>query len=126
DVSVSAYSALPFDLGEVTRNLRLERYRNVEAPARRLSETEAARSAYYLLRPILPVSVRKHLQRIRLSDWKGIVFPSWPVDVTVDLLMQRQMENVLHRSRAESVPFIWFWPEGAGCAAMMTHDVEGP
>ena len=23
------------------------------------------------------------------------------------------------------MPFVWFWPEGADCALMMTHDVEG-
>ena len=29
------------------------------------------------------------------------------------------------QARNRSIPFIWFWPDGASACGMMTHDVEG-
>src|SRR5207248_1006116 len=52
---------LPFDASEVVNNLRYERY--VSAGEREAQYTRFARRAYYLVRPCLPVSLRKHLQR---------------------------------------------------------------
>ena len=79
---------------------------------------------YYAIRPFLPVAVRRHLQRLYLSDWSKIVFPSWPVDHSVDSLVRGSMQLLLRAQRLEQIPFIWFWPEGADGAACMTHDVE--
>jgi hypothetical protein len=35
------------------------------------------------------------------------------------------MTELLRSRDGRSVPFIWFWPEGAAGCAIMTHDVEG-
>jgi hypothetical protein len=74
----------------------------------------------------LPVVVRRHLQKVRLSGWDRISFPRWPVDFAVEDLMQGSMAAVLKSPGVEEIPFIWFWPDGAPSCAMMTHDVEGP
>ena len=111
---------LPFDLSEVVANLRYERY---HANERDLTSSALARTAYYNLRPFLPVAVRKHLQRIRLRGWKRIPFPQWSVDISVDRLMRSVLAHVV-KSRGQAVPFVWFWPEGAESCAMVTHDVE--
>jgi hypothetical protein len=117
---------LPFDLAEVAANLREERYaRPADAAGSRLSERAAVRSLYYLLRPLLPVGVRKHLQRIRLNGWRDIAFPRWPVDTSVDSLMRHVLEAVVRSGAAERVPFVWFWPDAAPTCIVMTHDVEG-
>lgn len=118
--------SLPFDLSEVATNLRQERYRqNGYNVLQKTTAGDAAQRLYYMLRPFMGVGIRKHLQKVRLSGWDRIPFPQWPVDVTVDTLMERAMA-VLLRTRAERrIPFIWFWPHGATAAAMMTHDVEG-
>jgi hypothetical protein len=79
---------------------------------------------YYAVRPILPVAVRRHLQRAYLSDWSKIVFPHWPVDHTVDSIVRGSMQLLLRSQKLKSIPFIWFWPDGASGAACMTHDVE--
>jgi hypothetical protein len=116
---------LPFDLTEVATNLRHERYS--KQPVHRLerfTDADVAKRVYYLLRPALPVPVRKHLQRTRLRGWERVVFPSWPVDFTVDTLMQKAMCLELSRRGIEKIPFIWFWPDGAGSCAILTHDVE--
>jgi len=113
---------LPFDPEEIVRNLRQERYAADCAQYRR--NDTIIREFYYLLRPWMPLSFRKHLQRIYLKGWDKLSFPKWPVDRTVDHLLQQLMMLGLRSKGLESIPFIWFWPEGANACAIMTHDVE--
>ena len=75
-------------------------------------------------RPLLPVSVRKHLQRFYLKDWDRVPFPSWPVDRTVDRLHEKLLALTLKAHSLEYIPFVWFWPNGYMSSAVMTHDVE--
>jgi len=116
---------LPLDLSEVVLNLRRERYRRVARPADVVTGAPTVRSLYYALRPVLGVSIRKHLQRLRLSGWQTIPFPRWPVDASVETLMRAAMTVVLKSGACARIPFIWFWPDGADSTLMMTHDVEG-
>jgi hypothetical protein len=115
--------ALPFDVKEVVDNLRFELY-----PSSARNEKSAINSllaaAYYCVRPLLSVNVRKHLQRARLKGWDRISFPHWPVDRTVNDLFELLMVFSLKSQNVERIPFIWFWPEGAPGSAIMTHDVE--
>jgi hypothetical protein len=116
---------LPFELSEVLDNLREERYtQKAHYQAETFRAANLVRAAYYFIRPILPVSVRKHLQRAHLSGWDRIPFPRWPVDMSVEILMQQAMALELKADRVESMPFIWFWPDGANGCAILTHDVE--
>jgi len=114
----------PFDLSEVVDNLRRERYvAPIHGSFGRMF-ADLSRRVYYQLRPILSIPVRKRLQRIRLRGWRDIEFPRWPVDVTVENLMRSALASALRAGRIDAIPFIWFWPDGAPCCAMMTHDVE--
>jgi hypothetical protein len=111
---------LPFDPTETVDNLRLERYVGaldsaVRAPARKI---------YYFLRPIFPFSVRKQIQKFQLRSWRRLPFPSWPVDHTVENICEELLLLAIKASGADRIPFIWFWPEGASSALMMTHDVD--
>ena len=116
---------MPFDLAEVMTNLRQERYAQRSGGyLERLTGTTAARNAYYFLRPILPVPLRKHLQKARLAGWESIAFPRWPVDFTVDTLAQAVSAAILKHRGIRRMPFVWFWPDGAQGCVMMTHDVE--
>ena len=116
---------LPFDLSQVATNLRQERYRrNGYDLLQKTTSARVAQRLYYLLRPLMSVGVRKHLQKIRLRNWEKIPFPRWPVDRTVDTLMEGAMRVAL-AAQGAPIPFVWFWPEGAPACAMMTHDVEG-
>jgi hypothetical protein len=116
---------LPFDLAEAVGNLRHERYPEAQREVERLSASSVPHAIYYLFRPVLPVGVRKHLQRLRWRGWRHIAFPRWPVDVTVETLMRRAAGLVLERGGIRELPFIWFWPDGAPGCVMVTHDVEG-
>src|SRR5262245_28199953 len=113
----------PFDLSEVVTNLQQERYAHFPAGVlERLSESHGIRSLYYLLRPLLTLSVRRQLQRLSLHRWNRIAFPRWPVDFTVETLLEFAMRQILQCSGLQRVPFIWFWPDGAPSCAIMTHD----
>ncbi|PYU24529.1 MAG: hypothetical protein DMG32_13750 [Acidobacteria bacterium] len=115
---------LPFDPSEVVANLRYERYAAWNGDGKRLGTSSILRKAYYSVRPLLPVSVRKHLQRMHLRDWREIRFPNWPVDSNVECIFEQLMTLLLEAHAVDSVPFIWFWPDGLPSSAIMTHDVE--
>jgi hypothetical protein len=114
---------LPFDLNQVLENLRYERYVSASGKQRWV-ETSWVKDLYYRLRPLLPVGVRKHLQKMYLRGWDSIPFPGWPVDRSVDILFERLLALAMKASQIERLPFIWFWPEGQKACAIMTHDVE--
>jgi len=117
---------IPFSPSEIVANLRYELYTSSSnGGGKRLSSAPALRKAYYKVRPILPLSVRKHLQRICLRDWEEIPFPHWPVDLSVELVFENLLALLLKLHGVDEIPFIWFWPNGFPSCAIMTHDVEG-
>jgi hypothetical protein len=125
DVRYSPTGAeLPFDPSEIAQNLRYERYANPPLSSTKKFVRSAVRNSYYFLRPLMPVPVRKHLQKAHLKGWKDIPFPKWPVDTSVDSLLQKLLAISIRSRGGEAVPFIWFWPEGKRACAVMTHDVE--
>lgn len=112
---------LPFNPSQVADNLRCEHYvKGWRDKALML----AFAKAYYAIRPILSVGVRRHLQKIYLRRWHELPFPQWPVDCSVDALFRQLLLLCLHSNGNEPIPFVWFWPEGAPSCAIMTHDVE--
>jgi len=116
---------LPFDADQVVDNLRLERYMGAHTDniLKRWIKF-LIRQTYYALRPLMSVNVRKHLQRRALSDWDKIPFPRWPVDRSVDLLMEDMMQLSLQSQPNMKIPFIWFWPDNHQGAIIISHDVE--
>jgi hypothetical protein len=119
-VSANGAIELPFDPSEVINNLRCELY---TSDWRNGKSRSVVSSAYYFIRPLLSVGVRRHLQRLHLRGWDKLSFPRWPVDCSVDDLL-RELLLLTLRSTKKSIPFIWFWPDAAPSAAIMTHDVE--
>lgn len=113
---------LPFDATEVLNNLRHETYTSSSGDWHPASSLVGR--GYYFLRPLLPVSVRRHLQKFRLNGWRHLTFPHWPVDCTVDDVMEHLLLLSLRASHQQEIPFIWFWPNGASSCTIMTHDVE--
>jgi hypothetical protein len=111
---------VPFDLSEVVSNLQRETY----VEEWRHGSFSNLSKPYYFIRPLLPVSVRRHLQKLYLHDWNKLPFPRWPVDCSIDNLLERLLVLTLRATGAERIPFIWFWPEGQTGCALMTHDVE--
>jgi hypothetical protein len=112
---------LPFDPDQLLDNLLLERYPTNGSkpwPATIFS------TAYYRLRPLLPTALRRHLQRFYFSDWKRIQFPRWPVDYSVERILENCLALLMTTQGLDHLPFIWFWPDGHDSCAFVTHDVE--
>lgn len=113
---------LPFDPTQVADSLRLEAYTNTSESWHPASSLFGR--SYYFLRPLLPISLRRHLQKFRLNGWRQISFPKWPVDRTVENVMEMLLLLSVRRNNQREIPFIWFWPNGASSCSVMTHDVE--
>ncbi len=111
---------LPFDATEVINNLRLERY----AVSRAGSLERLLRRAYYFVRPLTNLSLRRQVQRFHARNWQKQLFPHWPVDTTVENLCETLLLLSLRAKHVDRIPFVWFWPRGARGCVMMTHDVE--
>lgn len=122
-VSEGGGTYLPFDASQVADNLRYERYAHA-AENGSVTLDSVSHNLYYLIRPLLPVAVRKHLQKAWFTNWSKRHFPKWPVDSTVDRLFGRALLLSLKSQNLKQIPFIWFWPDGAPSCAIMTHDVE--
>jgi hypothetical protein len=112
---------LPFDPSQVINNLRLETY--VGNWRDELPMSALAR-AYYFVRPLLPVGIRKHIQEFHFRGWDKLKFPRWPVDCSVDNIQATLLSLSMKSSGVDRIPFIWFWPQGASSCAIMTHDIE--
>jgi hypothetical protein len=114
---------LSFNPDQVVNNLRFERY--CGGPRRSsLLSGGLANKLYYFARPILGVAVRRHLQKLRLGDWRSIPFPRWPVDRTVEQVHETMLRLCVQAHDGKRVPFIWFWPKGFPSCTVVTHDVE--
>jgi hypothetical protein len=111
---------LSFNPSQIVDNLCREVYAN---DWQRGSSSPLA-LMYYFLRPALSVNVRKHLQKFHLRGWDKLSFPQWPVDCSVDNLLEQLMLLTLRTTPGKRIPFIWFWPEGRSSCGIMTHDVE--
>jgi len=119
----SGTTYLPFDLAQVVDSLRCEQYAQNGSIGPVIGKATLKR-LYYLVRPLMPVAIRKHLQQLNLTGWEKVKFPQWPVDRTVDNVFEHLLLLALRSSCEERIPFIWFWPEGASSCAIVTHDVE--
>lgn len=114
---------VPFDPSQVVDNLRLERYAAESRGPDSVRET-SWQAAYYSVRRFIPTPLRRALQQTYLRDWKSLPFPRWPVDRTVEQILERLVLLSLRSQGIARLPFVWFWPEGAPGCAMLTHDVE--
>ena len=97
---------LPFDPVQVVNNLRYERYLGDTARDRRaISANSLVRNLYYMARPLMPIAVRKHLQRRYFRGWDAIPFPSWPVDFTVENIFEQLLILSMKSSECQTTSF---------------------
>src|SRR6266481_3110710 len=115
---------LPFEFSAVIENLRRERYVKQLYGDKAIAKNWLVWKAYYAVREILPVGIRRPLQKAYFKDWEQLPFPSWPVDFTADFLHEELLKLVMKAQGQNRIPFIWFWPDGAAACAILTHDVE--
>jgi hypothetical protein len=125
DVTTSGSNpVLSFDPTEIIDNLRLERYANRYNQRALNRWKRSLRDAYYFLRPLMHVNIRRHFQRAHLNGWRSLRFPRWPVDTTVEDLCEQLVLLSMKAKGVDRMPFVWFWPDGAQSCVAMTHDLE--
>lgn len=117
-------SSLCRDCSTLIDDLRYERYVKFTSRQHSLTTSSLSRSVYYLLRPLIPFSLRSRLKQLQARGWQHTTFPAWPVDHTVETILERLLTFSLNSGSLSSIPIIWFWPDGYESCAIMTHDVE--
>ncbi len=115
---------LSFQLDEIINNFYYERYLENSIVNSTTLFNRSLRNGYYLLRPLMPVQIRKYLQKISLRNWENSTFPRFPIDLTVEKIFRKVLILFMQSQKMTEVPFIWFWPKGYESALIMTHDVE--
>ena len=93
---------LPFDPSEVLRNLQCELY---TGDWRDGFAKPALISMYYLLRPFLSFSMRSYVKGLHMHGWANLPFPRWPVDCSVDGLMEQLLLLSVRASESGRIPF---------------------
>ena len=122
DVRIEAERpCFPFDPDEIVENLLRERAFTFDGNP---SLNSLIRSSYYRLRPLLPKGIRKHLQASYMAAKSETNFPKWPLDCSVEKILERLLGVQMRAQGIQTMPFIWFWPDGCSCALTLTHDVE--
>jgi hypothetical protein len=81
--------------------------------------------AYYAVKPVLPRRLQLALRRAYSRRQAATVFPHWPIEPVLVERREGRLRREVKR-RAGPLPLIADWPGGAGFAAILTHDVEGP
>jgi hypothetical protein len=114
---------LPFDPVQVADNLRFELYLDTSSHRSAIWDS-VLETIYYSLRSLMPVTLRRFLQKAWIIKQSKIPFPKWPVDHTVDSLFEQLLLLSIRTQGVKRIPFIWFWPNGAPSCAVIGHDVE--
>lgn len=112
------------DPREAIDRLRREEYPLAAEAKTALSRPQLIRSLYYAMRPMLPVAIRKRAQKAYFAGWESLPFPKWPVDFTVENILERQLIQCMKAQQIEALPFVWFWPNAKKSCVVITHDVE--
>ena len=109
---------------ELIDDLRYERYVKYTSWQHSPLNSRLGKSVYYQLRPLIPFRLRSRLKQLQARGWQDATFPAWPVDHSVETILERLLMFSLKSHALSNIPFIWFWPDGYESCAIMTHDVE--
>jgi hypothetical protein len=114
---------IPFDPVQVIDNLRNEQYLGILNDTL-LTRNKAFLKLYYSMRPAVPLRMRKHLQALYFRNRDTLSFPAWPVDATVEKILDQLLVLAMKSRHIRKIPFIWFWPQRNRSCTILTHDVE--
>jgi hypothetical protein len=112
---------LPFNFDSAVWNLRIEEYLKSETGSQLFS---IARQAYYSIKPLLPRNFQLTLRRRLMVQMGKRPFPTWPLDMSVEILNIELLKCLLSLQPNLSLPVLSFWPSGEDYAFVITHDVE--
>jgi peptidoglycan/xylan/chitin deacetylase (PgdA/CDA1 family) len=83
-------------------------------------------AAYYKVKRFIPEHIRHRINSMGVRLRHRSEFPNWPCE---SALLDFWCEWLRQALATVEVPDAWhvgFWPDGAKCCVVLTHDVEGP
>lgn len=86
----------------------------------------SAMRAYYRIKRLIPTVLRYRLNSVAVRARTRLQFPSWPCESALCELRREWLRAALAAVGVNDGWHIGFWPQGARCAIVLTHDVEGP
>ena len=105
--SAGSAVALPFNPNDLINNLRFERYAHHHSLGSMSRWKRLLKNGYYSLRPLMPVALRRHIQRANLNGWPKLCFPHWPVDTTVEEFCEQLLILSMKAKGVDRIPFMW-------------------
>lgn len=86
----------------------------------------SAMRAYYAVKKIIPAAVRHRLNALAVRTRPRPAFPNWPCESALLDFWREWLHRCLATVGANDGWHIGFWPAGANCCVVLTHDVESP
>jgi peptidoglycan/xylan/chitin deacetylase (PgdA/CDA1 family) len=84
----------------------------------------AALDAYYRIKHLIPASLRYRINSMAIRARRRQEFPSWPCESALLELWREWLKRALETMGEKDGWHIGFWPSGAKCCVVLTHDVE--
>jgi len=104
----------------------ISRYLFEEYLSPRKRQPSLALSFYYLIKGLIPVGLRHHLNALAIRARKQLDFPRWPCETALVDFWRDWLRQSLRRLGIADTLHIGFWPHGHLCCIVLTHDVESP
>jgi peptidoglycan/xylan/chitin deacetylase (PgdA/CDA1 family) len=84
----------------------------------------SAMRAYYRVKRLIPQGLRHRLNSVAIRARRRLEFPSWPCESALVEFWRTWVRQSLEVFGAQDGWHIGFWPDGAKCSIVLTHDVE--
>jgi peptidoglycan/xylan/chitin deacetylase (PgdA/CDA1 family) len=104
----------------------ISRYLFEEYLSPRERQPSLALSFYYLIKRLIPLGLRHHLNALAIRARKRLDFPRWPCETALVDFWRDWLRQSLQRLGIADTLHIGFWPHDYRCCIVLTHDVESP
>jgi hypothetical protein len=84
----------------------------------------SAMRAYYRIKGLIPQGLRHRLNSVAIRARTPLEFPRWPCESALVEFWRAWLRQSLELQCTTDAWHIGFWPEGARCCIVLTHDVE--
>jgi len=81
---------------------------------------------YYRVKRLIPQGLRHRLNSVAIRARTPLAFPRWPCESALVEFWRAWLRQSLEIHGVTDAWHIGFWPEGAKCCIVLTHDVESP
>jgi peptidoglycan/xylan/chitin deacetylase (PgdA/CDA1 family) len=106
---------------EIAEHFLFERYLSNDG-----RRPPSALKAYYRVKKLIPERVRHAINSAAIRARNRMEFPHWPCESALTDFWRDWLRNAMEAMQISDGWHIGFWPRGAACCVVLTHDVESP